>query len=261
LPGERELFEAINRSSFDATGLGRELAESRLAFALSRYDEGERTVALLEREFPDLMARPDLVVLDLGSGNGGMLFPFAGRARLVTLDVYIDQELLAFRRAAAIPLLHLVGEASRIPLASRSVDLVMMAETLEHLAEPRRAGEEIARILTPGGVCLVSTPPRLKFALKPDPHYGIRGLALLPDALQRFVAKRLYGHADYNVCHLYATSWGVGRQFPRGAFRPRVICPHRADWTRHLAWAYLAFERQGPAAAGESSRGQAQLEP
>lgn len=242
--GERELFETITRSSFDASGLGRELAESRLAFALSRYDEGERTVSLLEREYPELMARPDLTVLDLGSGNGGMLFPFAYRARLVALDLYVDRELLAFRRAAGIRLLHLVGEASRIPLASQSVDVVLIAETLEHLTEPRRTGKEVARILTPGGICLVSTPPRLKFALKRDPHYGIRGLALLPDGLQRFVAERLFGNADYNVHHLYATSWGVGRQFPRGAFRSRVICPHRSDWTRHFAWAYLAFERR-----------------
>lgn len=44
-----ELFEAITRSSFGATGLSRDLAERRLAFALSRYDEGWRTVALLER--------------------------------------------------------------------------------------------------------------------------------------------------------------------------------------------------------------------
>jgi len=242
--GERELFETITRSAFDASGLEPALALSRLAFALSRYDEGERTVALLGQEYPDLMARPDLVVLDLGSGNGGMLFPFAHRARLVALDLYVDQELLAFRRAAGMPLLHLLGDGSRIPLATGSIDIVLMAETLEHLTEPRQTGREIARILRPGGVCLLSTPPRLKFALKRDPHYGIRGLALLPDALQRFVAKRLFGHADYNVHHLYATSWGVGRQFPRGAFRSRVICPHRTDWTRHLAWAYLAFERR-----------------
>jgi len=45
MPGERQLFEAITRSSFDATGLGRDLAESRLAFAQSRYDEGERSVS------------------------------------------------------------------------------------------------------------------------------------------------------------------------------------------------------------------------
>jgi hypothetical protein len=23
-----------------------------------------------------------------------------------------------------------------------------------------------------------------------------------------------------------------------------AICPHRSNWTRHLAWAYLAFERR-----------------
>jgi SAM-dependent methyltransferase len=252
MPGKRDLFETITRSSFDAAGMRRELAEGRLAFALSRYDEGERTVALLQREYPELMARRDLTVLDLGSGNGGMLFPFAECARLVALDVYVDQELLAFRRKAALNLLHLVGQASEIPLASGSVDLVIMAEVLEHLADPRRAGAEIARILTPGGVCLLSTPPRLKFALKRDPHFGIPGLALLPDAFQRFVAKGLCGHADYNVCHLYATSWGVGRQFPRAAFRSQVICPHRSDWTRHIAWAYLAFERRGAAVKGES---------
>jgi SAM-dependent methyltransferase len=246
VPGKRELFETVTRSAFDPAGLRPSLADERLAFALSRYDEGERTVALLRQMFPVLMARPSLTVLDLGSGNGGMLFPFAGlAAHLIALDLYIDKELLAFRRAAVLPLLHLVGEAPRIPLASQSVDVVILAEVLEHLAEPRHAGAEVARILTPGGICLVSTPPRLKFALKRDPHYGIPGLAVLPDILQRFVAKRLLGHADYNVEHLYATSWGVSRQFPRGVFSCRVICPHRTNWTRHLAWAYLVLERQG----------------
>jgi ubiquinone/menaquinone biosynthesis C-methylase UbiE len=244
LPSARELFASIARASFgEAPAAADPLAQSRLAFALSRFDEGERTVALLRREFPDLMARPDLAVLDLGSGNGGMLFPFAACARLVALDVYVDRELVAFRRAAAIPMLHLLGEASALPLASRSVDVVLLAEVLEHLAHPRRAGREIARILKPGGVCLVSTPPRLKFLLRRDPHYGIPALLALPDLLQRLVARRLLGHSDYDVAHVYATSWGVRRCFPRAAFRCRVICPHRTNWTRHLAWAYLALER------------------
>jgi len=44
MPGKREHFETITRSAFDASGLSPELARSRLACALSRYDEGERTV-------------------------------------------------------------------------------------------------------------------------------------------------------------------------------------------------------------------------
>ena len=249
LPTARQRFESITRAAFAAAPAAGDpfreshLTESRLDFALSRYAEGERTVALLRRDFPDLMSRPDLVVLDLGSGNGGMLFPFAGIARLVALDVYVDRDLLAFRRGAALRLLHLLGDASTLPLASRSVDVVLLAEVLEHLAHPRRAGDEIARILKPGGVCLVSTPPRLKFLLRRDPHYGIPALLALPDFLQRLVAKRLLGHTDYDVAHIYSTSWGVRRRFPRRAFRCRVICPHRTNWTRHLAWAYLAFER------------------
>jgi SAM-dependent methyltransferase len=255
LPTLRELFESITRASFGEPPARDDLTESRLAFALSRYEEGERTVALLRREFPDLMARPDLVVLDLGSGNGGMLFPFGETARLVALDLYVDRELVAFRRAAALPLLHLLGEASRLPLTAGSVDVVILAEVLEHLGHPQRAGEEIARILKPGGVCLVSTPPRLKFLWKRDPHYGIPALLALPDFLQRFVAKRLLGHSDYNVDHIYATSWGVRQRFPRGAFRCRVICPHRANWTRHLAWAYLAFERGDAGSSRDESPG------
>jgi SAM-dependent methyltransferase len=244
LARHRDLFESIIRGG-DRSGAADQLAASRLLFALSRYDEGERSVALLGREFPRLMARPGLTVLDLGSGNGGMLFPFGERAgaRLVALDVYLDRDLAAFRRAAGLPVLHLLGNGAALPLAPRSVDVVIMAEVIEHLAEPRQTASEIARVLRPGGVCLLSTPPRLKFARQRDPHYGIPGLALLPDPLQRFVAQRLYGHADYNVAHLYATSWGVARQFPPGAFRLRVLCPHRQNWTRHLAWAYLAFER------------------
>jgi ubiquinone/menaquinone biosynthesis C-methylase UbiE len=90
-----------------------------------------------EREYPDLMARAGLTVLDLGSGNGGMLFPFAGRARLAAVDLYVDLDLVAFRQAAGLRMLHLVGDAARIPLAGASVDLVLMAETLEHLPEPK----------------------------------------------------------------------------------------------------------------------------
>jgi SAM-dependent methyltransferase len=215
----------------------------RLAFALSRFEEGERTVALLERQFPAVMARRPLTVLDLGSGNGGMLFPFSGVGKLIAVDVYVDPDVRAFARSLGVPLLHLLGKAQGLPLRSGSIDLVLLAEVIEHLENPRAAGLEVARLLRPGGICLVSTPPRLKFLLRPDPHYAISGLLLLPDPLQRKVARDVFGRRDYDVDHIYSTTWGIQRLFPKRYFDLHVIS-HRKDWTRHLSWNYLAFERR-----------------
>src|SRR5262245_41408939 len=92
----------------------------RLGFALSRFEEGERTVALLDKRFPALFARRPLTVLDLGSGNGGMLFPFSGLGKLVAMDVYLDSDVRAFARALGVPLLHLLGKAQGLPLRTGS---------------------------------------------------------------------------------------------------------------------------------------------
>jgi SAM-dependent methyltransferase len=189
------------------------------------------------------MARRPLTVLDLGSGNGGMLFPFSGLGKLIAMDVYVDPDVRAFARSLGVPLLHLLGRAQSLPLRSGSVDLILLAEVIEHLSNPAAAGREVARLLRPGGICLVSTPPRLKFLFRPDPHYAIPGLLLLPDRLQRRVARDLFGRRDYDVDHIYATTWGIERLFPKRDFDLHVIS-HRKGWTRHLSWNYLAFERR-----------------
>jgi hypothetical protein len=104
-------------------------------------------------------------------------------------------------------------------------------------------GAEIMRVLKPGGVCLLSTPPRLVFARRPDPHFQIPFLVALPDPLQRLWV-RWFKKAPYGVHHIYATTWGIARQFPRGSFKMHVIS-HRSDWTRHFSWSYIALERVG----------------
>ena len=216
-------------------------SESHLQFAESRFAEGERTVELLRGLFPHLFrGRP--AVLDLGSGNGGMLFPFASASRAIALDTYIDEDIRAFVRRSSLRVHHLLGMAQTLPFASASIDLVLLAEVIEHLSQPRRACAEIMRVLRPGGICLVSTPPRLVFLRRPDPHFQIPYLLVLPDFLQRLFVRRSMPDTPYNVHHIYATTWGIARQFPRGSFKMHVIS-HRKDWTRHLSWNYIAFQR------------------
>lgn len=231
----RLLFDKVARAP-----QGR-LSDAKATFAASRFAEGERTVELLRRLFPTLLeGRPTIV--DLGSGNGGMLFPFATIGHCIALDTYVDPDLRRFVHLAQLGVHQVKAVAQSIPLASESVDVVILAEVLEHLAQPSVAGAEIMRVLKPGGICLLSTPPRLVFAGRPDPHFQIPFLVALPDFLQRVLARWLRPDVPYDVTHIYSTTWGIARQFPRGSFKMHVIS-HRTNWTRHLSWNYVVLQR------------------
>jgi SAM-dependent methyltransferase len=180
----RLLFEQVVGTSQNQVG------DAKATFAGSRFAEGERTVELLRRLFPGVLAgRPTIV--DLGSGNGGMLFPFASIGRCIAVDTYVDPDLRRFVRLSGVGVRQLRAVAQALPLASESVDVVILAEVLEHLQRPSAACAEIMRVLRPGGICLLSTPPRLVFARRPDPHFQIPFLVALPDPLQRLVARLL----------------------------------------------------------------------
>lgn len=211
-------------------------------FARSRFDEGQRTVELLRTRFPDLFDHGRPRVLDLGSGNGGMLFPFARASHAIALDTYVDSDLRRFKASSGLAIGHLCGTASVLPFLSDSLDLVLMAEVVEHLAEPRLAAKEVMRALRPGGACLISTPPRLKFLSQRDPHFGIPCLVVLPDPLQRTIAARASRVRHCHVNHIYATTWGLHRLFPRGSCSMHVIS-HRRGWTKHISWNYIAFQK------------------
>ena len=49
------------------------------------------------------------------------------------------------------------GDGERLPFADASIDLVIFSEVIEHLVRPELAVWEIARVLKPGGVLLMTT--------------------------------------------------------------------------------------------------------
>lgn len=57
----------------------------------------------------------------------------------------------------------LQGTAEQIPLPDGSQDLVLFESVLEHVDSPRRALEEIHRVLAPGGVLSLITTNRFEF--------------------------------------------------------------------------------------------------
>lgn len=79
------------------------------------------------------------------------------------------------------PNVDVVGRAERIPFPDASFDSVLSTQVFEHVEEPERAAAEIARVLTAGGVTVVTVPQWNE--LHEEPHdywrytrYGLQAL-------------------------------------------------------------------------------------
>src|SRR5579875_1020762 len=98
---------------------------------------------------------PDVV--DLGSGSGLSLLPWAGRARRVTaIEPSADMRKVAERRIAGLPAgageFTVIGAtAEETGLPGQCADIVTASQAM-HWFDPDKALPEIARILRPGGV-------------------------------------------------------------------------------------------------------------
>ena len=103
-----------------------------------------------------LGTRQALRVLDVGCGEKPYYPLFASRAAEYR---GID--------AAPGPQVDDVGAVEALPYPDGSFDVVLCTQVLEHVADPRRAVAEIARVLAPGGAAFVSTHG--VFLYHPDP--------------------------------------------------------------------------------------------
>lgn len=96
-------------------------------------------------------------VVDLGCGGGLLAAPLAvAGARVVGVDL-ARQALAAGKRREVATYLPVAGDLLHTPIAAGAADLVLLADVLEHVADPRAAVAEAARLLRPGGHLFVNT--------------------------------------------------------------------------------------------------------
>jgi SAM-dependent methyltransferase len=221
--------------------------DSQLEFAVGRVDEGRRVGEFLRSRLGG-----SLRILDVGSGNGGVAIAAARLGHEVHgLDIVPNRVFRVTRRRMVrdarkghFRCVQTIARGEAIPYADASFDAVLCLETLEHMDDFASTGSEIMRVLKPGGLCMVMTPARLKYLFARDPHFGIPGLLLLPDGLQRFAATRVLrrvAHRQYDVTHIFWTLRGIAKLFPGAASveplfnRPR---PENLLWRRfrNLLW-------------------------
>lgn len=185
--------------------------ERLLAFELGRLDEGRR----IGEFFIAHGVRG--AVLDVGGGTGGVCFGLASHPDLrgVWIDLQANSETAIVRKRTGLNVGEVAGSGEALPFADASFDAAVCVETIEHIRDRRALGREIMRVLKPGAPCMVTTPPRARYFFRGDPHYGIPGLLLLPDGLQRFVgSRRLPRKEMYDVQHIYWHVHEVAREFP-----------------------------------------------
>ncbi|MBI4612674.1 MAG: methyltransferase domain-containing protein [Planctomycetes bacterium] len=124
---------------------------------MNRYELQKRLRLIFEK----LLRREELEgkrVLDAGCGTGHFSRAAWERGGHVTaLDVGPG---LLRRVAEKCDARRVVGSAAALPFADRQFDVVICTEVIEHTSHPRGAVSELVRVLSPGGLLIVTVPCR-----------------------------------------------------------------------------------------------------
>lgn len=109
-------------------------------------------------------------VLDAGCGvgYGAELLSQAGASEVVGVDN--SEAAIELARNASDNVSYQVGDVRRLAFDDGAFDLVVCFEVIEHVDEPLLVLDELARVLRPGGMLLVSSPNRDRY-VPGNPHH------------------------------------------------------------------------------------------
>jgi SAM-dependent methyltransferase len=172
------------------------------------YDKYASTNPIEQKMMAGFMASLDRLlagvdptrILEIGVGEGHVMTRVRERfpqATLVGLDLP-DAELAGHWRNEGLPCMF--GDATRLPFADGTFDLVMAIEVLEHVPGPDAALRELERVCTSGGTLVASVPF--------EPVWRLGNMAR-----RRYL--RDWGNTPGHVNHW--TRWGFSR-FVSGRF-------------------------------------------
>lgn len=126
-------------------------------------------------------------VLDAGCGIGYGSNMLAGSGAAEVAGVDIAEPIIEVARQSAAPgVTFSTGDVAALPFGSDSFDLVVCFEVIEHVEDTDAVLDELARVLAPGGVIVLSSPNRDRY-VPGNPHHLYE---FLPDELKAALQRR-----------------------------------------------------------------------
>ena len=177
----------------------------------------------------------DLTLLDIG-GRGrpyeGLVSESLGRRTGSVHHCVVDP-------GAGSAGVDIVSTAEQLPIASGSAGMVLCTQVLEHVEDPKAAVTEMARVLRPGGVCVLSTHGTWFYHPDPEDYWRWTpaGLARLFGACGFDQVKvRPVGGSKLSLAVLVLTAMerAFGSSMVGGMLRSLFIAP--CNW---LLWGLL----------------------
>jgi len=144
------------------------------------------------------------MVLDAGCGTGygSRLLAHAGARQVIGVDIAGSVlEAVAGQMPDSVHLQ--AGDVSKLDFEDDSFDLIVCFEVIEHMDDPSAVLDELARVLAPGGLLLVSSPNRDVYP-PGNPHHlhEFAPNELEAELAARFGQVRLLRQRDYLVSAL-----------------------------------------------------------
>lgn len=161
-------------------------------------------------------------LLDVGCGTGHHLARLRERGFAVA-GVDGAADMIVHARANNPGVTIEQADVEALPFPARSFDYVLCVEVLRYLPRSSVCVREIARVLKPGGVCLVTAAPR----------FNLNGYWLVNRLASAVPVPGLVRLKQY-----FTTSWTLHREFVAAGFsKPRVhgVYVGPVNWIERLA--------------------------
>jgi ubiquinone/menaquinone biosynthesis C-methylase UbiE len=149
-------------------------------------------------------------LLDVGCGTGTLLRRLGGRFACAGCDP--AEEMLERARAANPGVDFAAASAESLPYGDGRFDAVLCIEVVRYLADPRPALRELARVLRPGGLALVTFSPLASTTLYPlvnllSSRVRLPGLTHVRQRFhtvrgaERLLAEAGFGRVEVSACY------------------------------------------------------------